>query len=90
MANSIVGIGMRASIIAAAALVVLGLFLTLDAFRNPLTFYSMFDFGVFTLIVGVFLPFCSRVEKVLGEEFKGSSPVLPRPIMATDEETKTV
>ncbi len=57
-----------------------------EAFRNPLTFYSMFDFGVFSLIVGLSVPFASEVEKMVEAEWRTGSPSVPKPIMAVKKD----
>lgn len=77
---------MRASFVASSiALIVLGVLLILEAFRNPLTFYSMFDFGVFALLAGLCLPFASEVERMVEGEL-GGKPMAPPKILASDSE----
>ncbi|MEM0120199.1 MAG: hypothetical protein QW514_07480 [Thermoprotei archaeon] len=78
---------MRTTIMASSiSLVILGVILVIEAFRSPLTFYSMFDFGVFTLIAGICLPFATEVEKIVEAEWKTGSPTIPGPIMAKQQQ----
>jgi len=77
---------LKTTIIASAAsLMVLGAILITEAFRSPLTFYSMFDFGVFSLIAGLCLPFASEVERIVESEWKAGTTPMPRPLMAVKQ-----
>jgi hypothetical protein len=77
---------LKTTIIASAtSLMILGAILIAEAFRSPLTFYSMFDFGVFSLIAGLCLPFASEVERIVDSEWKAGTPSIPRPLMAVKQ-----
>lgn len=66
------------------ALILLGALLMFGAFRSPLTFYSMFDFGVFAAIAGLCLLFSA--PKIEAADEAGLRPLVSPQIMASDQE----